>query len=452
MARYQAGLQRASLALVALTAFALAACTPVVLPMHSSTRSANPVVRWIQQNAIPLRTVDAGGSDADLAALQQIVGHASIVGLGEETHGTHEFFAMKARLAEFLMAHLGFTTFIMENNWGASQLIDAYINGGPGAINTVMQAGLFGSWQTREYRALLEWMRAYNADPAHSTRIHFLGMDIQAVSQSDFAAVEQYVHQVAPQQAAQVQDLYAPLIATSLPNPYATYVTLGASTKQQYENQAQQVYDLLQAHQQDYLQQSSPQRFAFALQNARVIAQFATYFNAGNRDEALARYYQRDTFMAENVAWIYEHDAGGTPHSVVWAHDVHIANDTTYASQDGRNLGGELRARYQASYLAIGTTLYQGTFRTYQYPHSSIQQVAAPGQGTFNYTLGQTDLPLYLLDLDNVPPGPFSAWASGPAVLRNYGLGGEDLSTSCALSQWFDVIVHIQKTTPSTPI
>src|SRR5260221_10133136 len=451
MALNKAGWRRVSLALFGCAAFALAGCTQAA-PTHQSARSADPVVRWIQQNAIPLRTVDAGGSDADLARLRQMVGHASIVGLGEETHGTHEFYALKARLAEFLIANLGFTTFIMENNWGASQRVDAYINGGSDTIDAVMQAALFGSWQTQEYRALLEWMRAYNADPAHPTKIHFLGMDIQAVSHSEFDAVAQYVQQVAPQQAAQVQQLYAPIIANSLPNPYPNYAALGASTKHQYQSQAQQVYDLLQAHQQSYIQQSSPQSVALALQNARIIVQFATYFDAADRQEALARYYQRDNFLAENAAWIHEHDAGSAPHSIVWAHDVHIANDTSYSSPDSRNMGGELRARYQASYLAMGTTLYQGAFRIYQYPQSFIQQVAAPGRDTYNYTLGQADLPLYLLDLRNVPPGPVGAWASGPAVLLNYGLGGEDLSGSGALSQWFDVIIHIQKTTPSTPI
>lgn len=38
----------------------------------------------------------------DLQPLQQIVGDASIGGLGKATHGSHEFFTMKHRLLEFL--------------------------------------------------------------------------------------------------------------------------------------------------------------------------------------------------------------------------------------------------------------------------------------------------------------------------------------------------------------
>jgi erythromycin esterase len=434
-----------------LSALALAACSSAQ-PARQNSLSSDPVVRWIQQHAIPLRTVAPGGSDSDLAPLEQLVGQASIVGLGEETHGTHEFFDLKARLAEFLISHMSFTTFIMENNWGTSQRIDAYINGGPGNIGAVMQANLFGSWQTQEYRGLLEWMRAYNADLAHATKIHFLGMDIQAVRQSDFDAVEQYMQKVDPQQATQVQNLYAPIIADSLPNPYPTYEQLEASVKQQYQDQAQQVYDLLQARKPEDVRQSSPQDFEFALQNARIIAQFTTYLNSAAQDEALARYYQRDTFMAENVAWFHDHGAGSTPKMIVWAHDLHIANDTSYPTTDGRNMGGELRARYQSSYLTIGATLYQGAYRIYHYPQTFAQHISPPKPDTYNYTLGQADLPLYLLDLRAIPPGPAGAWASGPATFLNYGLGGEDLSGSCALSQWFDVIAHVQTSSPSTPL
>src|SRR5258708_6286451 len=262
--------------------------------------SAGLVTTWIQQNAIPLKTVDLGGSDADLQPLQSLVGNASIVGLGEETHGTHEFFTMKARLVEFLVSRMGFNTFIMENNWGASRLIDAYINGGQGNVEDVMRMSLFFSWQTQEYRDMLEWMRAYNTDATHTTKIHFIGMDCQGVSQGDFDEVENYVRAVDQQQAAHIQNLYADIIARGIAGRYTIYPQLSAETKQQYQAQAQQVYDLLHSHHQPYENHSSPQAFALALQNARIIVQFAMYANQNSRDESLAGNIQRDAFHVRN--------------------------------------------------------------------------------------------------------------------------------------------------------
>lgn len=441
--------RRLSLLLLFLITLTVATWTPTALPAHAQALSSDPVVCWIQRNAIPLRTSDPGGSDADLAPLKQIAANASIVGLGEATHGTHEFLNMKARLAEFLISHMGFTTFVMENDWGSSQLIDAYINGRSGDITSVMSQGLFGSWQTQEYQALLEWMRAYNANPTHTTKIHFLGMDFQNLSQSDFDTVENYLQKVDPGQVTHIQDLYAPLLAMNGLKSSHTFTRLDASNGQTYQNQAQQVYDLLQANQQNYSNRSSAQSFAFALQNARIITQFATYYNTDTQAESLTRYYQRDTFMAENVTWIHDHEAGSNPKMIVWAHDVHVANDTFYGSQDRRNMGGELHARYKNSYLAIGTTLYRGTFRSYSYPSSTIKTISPPAHNTYNYTLGQVDLALYMLDLDNLPPGPVKNWTLSFATLSNYGLGGEDLSAPALLSQSFDVIIHVQNTHPS---
>lgn len=146
MHAHKPGFRRVSLVLLCLFTIALAACTQATPPVKHNMLSTDPVVRWIQQNAIPLRTVNPGGPDADLKPLQQIVGNSGIVGLGEATHGTHEFFDIKSRIAEFLITRMGFTTFIMENDWDTPQLIDAYINGGGGTINDVMQAGLFVSW------------------------------------------------------------------------------------------------------------------------------------------------------------------------------------------------------------------------------------------------------------------------------------------------------------------
>jgi erythromycin esterase len=428
-------------------AVVLAACTQTAPPAHTPTPSSDPVIRWIQQHAIPLRTTDPGGSNADLASLKQIVGNAGIVGLGEETHGTHEIIDIKARLTEFLISDMGFTTFIMENDWGSSQLLDAYINGGGGNLSKVMSQSLFGSWQTQEYQALFEWMRTYNATPSHTTKIHFLGMDCQAVSQSDFDAVENFLQRVDPQRVTSVQQLYGPIIAASLPNPYATYVSLPASTKQRYQNQAQHVYDLLQAHQQVYIHRSSPQSFALALQNARILVQFTTYLNS--QTQAVSNSPQRDTFMAENVAWIHDHDAGSHPKIIVWAHDGHIANNTTYTTQDGRNMGGELRARYKDSYLPIGTTLYQGAVRVYQYPKGVVQTISPPASDTYNYTFGHVGLPLYMLDLRTIPLGPVRTWSQSSRTFVKYGLGGEDLSDSAPLSQWFNVMISLQNTTPS---
>lgn len=82
----------------------------------SGDRAAEPAappphVRWLKQTAKPLATVDPAAKDDDLAVLDPMVGGASIVGLGEATHGSSEFFRMKHRLLRYLVERKGFTAF-----------------------------------------------------------------------------------------------------------------------------------------------------------------------------------------------------------------------------------------------------------------------------------------------------------------------------------------------------
>jgi erythromycin esterase len=420
----------------------------------NNTDSTDAVSSWIQRSAIPLKTSVPGESDADLQPLVQKIGNATIVGLGEETHGTHEFFDIKARITEFLITKMGFSTFVMENNWGISHLVDSYINGGRQKIDDVLSNGLFRSWQTQEYRDILQWMRAYNADPAHSIKIHYIGMDCQSVSQSDFDGVENYIHIVDPQQTATIQQQYKDIITSSIPssNLFTVYYRLTAQTKQAYVDHAQRVYDLLKSNQATYEKHSSSQAFALALQNARVVVQATTYLNQGLPSDAMKRYVQRDGFMAENVAWIHDHIAGNNSNVIVWAHDAHIANNTSYlpahTSPHTKNMGAYLRIQYKEGYLSIGTSLFQGSATFYSSAYMpQTKKIAAADKQTYNYTPGNAGPPLYMLDLRETPAGAVTNWANGPQTFQLYGLGGEDLSSSSALKQWFDIVVNIRNTT-----
>ena len=174
--------------------------------------------------------------------------------------------------------------------------------------------------------------------------------------------------------------------------------------------------------------------------------QFTIYLNS--QTQAVSNYSQRDTFMAENVAWIYDHDAGSHPKIIVWAHDGHIANDTTYTSQDGRNMGGELRARYKDSYLPIGTTLYQGALRVYQYPKGVATHFSSGFRYLQLHVWARWSSSLYARSAYN-SSARYALGAKSSRTFVKYGLGGEDTSVFAPLSQLFDVMISLQNTTPS---
>jgi hypothetical protein len=76
------------------------------VPLTTLPRVAEPPAEaelaWLARHAAPLRDVQApvngAPDDSDLRLVADIVGAARVVGLGESTHGTREFFQVKHRL------------------------------------------------------------------------------------------------------------------------------------------------------------------------------------------------------------------------------------------------------------------------------------------------------------------------------------------------------------------
>src|SRR6185312_6257393 len=86
-----------------------------------------PELEWLRQNAIAFKTERAETGFDDLRPLEALVGDARIVGLGEATHGTAEFFRMKHRLVEFLASEMGFTYFAIEANMPEAYRVNDYV-------------------------------------------------------------------------------------------------------------------------------------------------------------------------------------------------------------------------------------------------------------------------------------------------------------------------------------
>ena len=68
----------------------------------------------------------------DLEPLREIVGHARVVALGENTHGTRDFFEMKARILRFLVEEMGFDAFAIEATWPEANRLNRYVRTGEG--------------------------------------------------------------------------------------------------------------------------------------------------------------------------------------------------------------------------------------------------------------------------------------------------------------------------------
>ena len=141
------------------------------------------LVSWVREHAVTLSAVEAGNGFADLEPLRTLVGNSRIIALGEPTHGSREIFQLKHRLVEYFTSELGFSVFALEANMPEARKVNEYVAYGRGNSSDAVRGLGEWTWSTEEVRAMVEWMRRYNADGAGipgGHRIEFAGFDIQS--------------------------------------------------------------------------------------------------------------------------------------------------------------------------------------------------------------------------------------------------------------------------------
>jgi erythromycin esterase-like protein len=163
------------------------------------------MVGWISANAIPITSADPNQGYTDLMPLKNVVGNAHIVGLGEATHGTSEFFNMKHRLVDFLANNMGFTTFAIEANMPEAYRMNDYVLNGNGDPKELLKGMYFWTWNTQEVLDMILWMRQYNA--SGQGIIQFTGFDMQTPDVAE-QIVEPFIATFDPGYANQVANIY----------------------------------------------------------------------------------------------------------------------------------------------------------------------------------------------------------------------------------------------------
>lgn len=141
--------------------------------------NAKPVVTWLEQEAVRLGSYELDAGIQDFARLAPLFSGVRVVGVGEATHGTHEHFRFKHRLFEYLVTRHGFTHLALEAGVGACWAVNAYVLRGEGDPRAALEGLSTWVWSTEELLALVEWMRAHNANPKHQPKVQFVGIDVQ---------------------------------------------------------------------------------------------------------------------------------------------------------------------------------------------------------------------------------------------------------------------------------
>lgn len=120
------------------------------------------VSQWIRANAIPLPIAQTANDTTDMRPLEKIVGDASIVALGEATHGPRQFFQLRQHMLEFLVKDMGFHILALEMDMAAAAQINQYVLTGHGDPEELVNQKNVWPWDTQELLNLIGWMREVN--------------------------------------------------------------------------------------------------------------------------------------------------------------------------------------------------------------------------------------------------------------------------------------------------
>ena len=102
----------------------------------------------------------------------------ALLGAGEPTHGVEAFPLLRNRIIEYLVRHRGFRSVAIESDCLAGRIVDTYVTGGEGDLDGVMARGFsheFGALPSN--RALVSWLREFNADREPGDRVRLYGFD-----------------------------------------------------------------------------------------------------------------------------------------------------------------------------------------------------------------------------------------------------------------------------------
>lgn len=273
-----------------------------------------------------------------------------VIGLGEATHGNVEFQELKKDVFEVLVKNENVRVFVLEGDFGGGQSINQFILSGNGTAEEAVKALDYSIYKTEQMVNLVQWMHDYNLTAGKDEKVYFYGNDMQRYDYSKKGVLDYY--KVVNADAAKKY-------ATKL--EHVSNGTMRDLKKDQLIDIDKTIDSIildLQSNEVTYVEQTSTETYAFALQNAQVMKQ-RTQLLLNDGDYLKLR----DQYLADNLQWIVDFEAAkGHDKIFVTAHNGHI--EKTSASLAGyKSMGNYLDELYGEQYFAIGTDFIISEFQ-----------------------------------------------------------------------------------------
>jgi erythromycin esterase-like protein len=408
------------------------------------------------------------GETADYDPVLDLVGSASIVLIGEASHGTHEFYRERARITKRLIEEKGFTAVAVEADWPDADRVHCYVTclgHDRSAIEALAGFERFPQWMWRNADVVefVEWLRLRNLDVGEPKRqCGFYGMDLYSLHGS-MRAVLRYLDRVDPEAARRARCRYACFDHTG-EDPQAYGYVASVDLERSCEDEV--VRQLLELRQRaaDYARRDgrrAADAFFSAEQNARLVRNAEVYYRSMFRGRQ-SSWNLRDRHMAETLDTLMGHLAstGVAPKIVVWAHNSHLgdARATEMGGFGELNVGQLVRERFDHDAVLIGQTTHAGVVTAasdWDAP-AEYKTVLPSRPDSWERVFHDVGLPRFIVPIRGDPWMRDSL--KGPRLERAIGVIYAPATERAShyfearLAEQFDLVLHIDETTALEPI
>jgi erythromycin esterase-like protein len=391
-----------------------------------------------------------------------------VVLLGEASHGTHDFYRVRAEITKRLIRDKGFGAVAVEADWPDAYRVNRYVRGRSTDLDAADALGGFlrfpqWMWRNADVLDFVGWLRQYNdGQPGDASRIGFYGLDLYSLHAS-MQAVLDYLRIVDPAAARRAAQRYACFDHFGGdPQAYGYATTIGLSPSCEAEVIGQLVE--LRSAAAEYARRDgrvASDDLFFAAQNARVVTSAERYYRTMFQSHA-SSWNVRDQHMGETLEALvgYLEAESKAAKVVVWAHNSHLGDArATEMSQRGElNLGQLARLRFGTQVVSVGFTTYAGTVTAASDwdGHVERKTVRPALPGSYEALFHECASPNFFLDL-RTPGEAVSALA--PSRLERaigviYRPETERMSHyfGASLPRQFDAVLHYDRTRAVEPI
>ncbi|MEX2403307.1 MAG: protein-L-isoaspartate(D-aspartate) O-methyltransferase, partial [Balneolales bacterium] len=128
--------------------------------IKESGNQRKTIFTMIEHAAEPVQDIGT----VDLDALMDRIGDSRVVLMGEASHGTAEFYDMRARMSKELIEQKGFNIVAVEADWPDAAHIDHYVRGANAEYSGYEPFTRFPVWMWRNEQVLrfINWLKLYN--------------------------------------------------------------------------------------------------------------------------------------------------------------------------------------------------------------------------------------------------------------------------------------------------